>query len=147
MQCNDGLSGAWATLYDGDLIQWASDDRILIRSDGGQYVRHAARSRRMHSRGTSRSLRLRPRKQGNVIGVEELVINVRNFRRWDPGTSGDPPALAQAQGFLGRRLVERCGLRRTPVHEDNFAVGVSQTYPAHMVACSFSEGDPTKTYP
>ena len=72
VKCDDGFASPGASLHDGDLVEIAANNCVLIGCDGGKNVCHPAGARRFHCRQT--------RVDGFVGSIEGLVINVSNVR-------------------------------------------------------------------
>ncbi len=133
MQRDGRLASAGATLNDEHALELRADDAILLGLDRRDDVRHATGPLGGES-GEQRTLALEL--SGVALeqrGIEDLVLDTD-----DAAPLGQQVAACPCTEWgRGSGLVERAGLRNTPVEQDRLLVFVAQPDPADVPVHGF----------
>ncbi|MDR6117946.1 hypothetical protein QE370_001130 [Aeromicrobium sp. SORGH_AS981] len=127
VQRHDGLARAGAAADDRRAAAGRPDGLVLLLLDRGDDGVHGAVAGPREA-GEQRALADDDHVVGGVLRVEQVVLDPDDglARAAQDATAHD------AGGVLGGRLVEQRGCRRTPVDEQDLAVGVADTDPADV---------------
>ncbi len=143
MKGHRGLAGTGATLHHEHTGGIGANDRVLFGLNGGDDVRHLAVTGLAH-RGHEGTLT----RQVEVVatrstGVEQLVLHAGDLAE----TSLDVPPSYHIARLGGRGLIERLGLGRPPVQQDDLLGFVLQPDAADVLGGAVVEVETAEHQP
>jgi len=114
VESDRSLSGTGTTLDGQKLVQWCTDDLVLLGLDGGDDVEHLSGACPLEL-GQQRVAATQPSRAGVLVSPIEEVIGNRDDR---PSIHHDLAPSDEPQWFPGARPVEGDRDRCPPVHDD-----------------------------